>query len=128
MRPVDALLEEYGESHKNAVNKAIHWVCVPVILFSTIGLFWAIPSGFMPELGGPPWLPLNWATVLMAVALVFYLTLRWTIALGMLVVSLASLWGNYQIEVNVEQPLWAVSLGLFFVAWVGCCHIFSLHL
>ena len=119
MKTSQEWFDEYGESHQNPTNKAIHWVCVPVILFSTIGLFWSIPAGFMPDLGGPAWLPLNWATVLMAVALVFYATLRWTIALGMLLVSLASLWGNHAIAVGVEQPLWLVSFILFFVAWVG---------
>jgi len=40
---VDAWLDEYGESHKNPVNKAIHWVCVPFIAMSVVGLLWALP-------------------------------------------------------------------------------------
>lgn len=27
-------LDKYGESHQNATNKLIHWVCVPSIMFS----------------------------------------------------------------------------------------------
>ncbi|MFN4957023.1 MAG: Mpo1-like protein, partial [Cyclobacteriaceae bacterium] len=33
MRRIDELLAEYGESHQNATNKAIHWICVPLIFF-----------------------------------------------------------------------------------------------
>ena len=37
MRKVDELFERYGESHRNPANKAIHWICVPLIVFSVIG-------------------------------------------------------------------------------------------
>ncbi len=30
-RRIDVLLAEYGESHQNPTNKAIHWIAVPVI-------------------------------------------------------------------------------------------------
>ena len=32
VRAIDALLDEYGESHQNPANKAIHWLAVPVIV------------------------------------------------------------------------------------------------
>ena len=31
-------LNAYGESHQNPTNKAIHWVCVPAITFTLLGL------------------------------------------------------------------------------------------
>ena len=37
-RKIHALLREYGHSHQNFVNKAIHWICVPMIIFSLVGL------------------------------------------------------------------------------------------
>ena len=49
MRTADEWFEAYGESHQNPINKAIHWVCVPVIVFATLGLLWLVP---MPGLGG----------------------------------------------------------------------------
>ena len=43
MRTAQEWFDLYGESHQNPTNKAIHWVCVPVIFFCTIGLFeWAV--------------------------------------------------------------------------------------
>ena len=41
MRRVDALFARYGESHRNPANKAIHWVCVPLITWCVIAFFWA---------------------------------------------------------------------------------------
>ena len=36
MRKLDVLLDQYGETHQNPVNKAIHWVCVPLIMWSAL--------------------------------------------------------------------------------------------
>ena len=59
-RPIDRLLAEYGESHQNETNKAVHWICVPAIVWTVIALLWAIPSPF-----GVPFV--NWATLLLAI-------------------------------------------------------------
>lgn len=40
MRKIDELFERYGESHRHPTNKAIHWVCVPLITWSLIALLW----------------------------------------------------------------------------------------
>ena len=75
MRRIDQLLAEYGESHQNATNKAIHWICVPLIFFSVIGLVWSIPNGLVQSwLGqGNPYA--NWATLVLIIVLVYYVTL-----------------------------------------------------
>ena len=41
MRKIDELFARYGESHRNPANKAIHWVCVPLITWSVIALLWS---------------------------------------------------------------------------------------
>ena len=41
MRKVDELFARYGESHRNPANKAIHWVCVPLITWSVLAALWA---------------------------------------------------------------------------------------
>jgi uncharacterized membrane protein YGL010W len=40
MRKLDVLLDQYGETHQNPVNKAIHWVCVPLIMWSALAAMW----------------------------------------------------------------------------------------
>jgi uncharacterized membrane protein YGL010W len=112
MRTAEQWFELYGESHQNATNKLIHWVCIPVILLSTLGLIQAIP--FPVDLGPC----LHWGTVVAVLGLVFYARLSLTIFVGMLGVSGAALAINAGI-VATGLPLWAVSAGLFVVAWVA---------
>ena len=43
MKTVEQWLDEYGESHRNPANKLLHWICVPAIVVSLIGLLWYLP-------------------------------------------------------------------------------------
>jgi uncharacterized membrane protein YGL010W len=36
----DALFERYGTHHRNPLNKAVHWICVPLIVWSVLGLLY----------------------------------------------------------------------------------------
>lgn len=45
MRTRKELMREYTKSHMNPVNSLIHIFCVPVIVFSTLSLAWAVPLG-----------------------------------------------------------------------------------
>ncbi|MEM9303441.1 MAG: Mpo1-like protein, partial [Pseudomonadota bacterium] len=41
-RPIDSLIAQYAESHRHPTNVAIHWVCVPIIVWCTLALAWII--------------------------------------------------------------------------------------
>jgi uncharacterized membrane protein YGL010W len=41
MRKIDNLFNRYGESHRNPTNKAIHWICVPLITWSLLAALWS---------------------------------------------------------------------------------------
>ena len=72
MSHAQALIDQYGESHQNPTNKAIHWICVPAIMFSTLGLLWSIPHGYFSAGVAEPWAAyLNWATLGVALAMLF---------------------------------------------------------
>ena len=92
MRQVDALLEEYGESHQNPTNKLIHWVCVPAIFFSTVGLVYSIPlgplAGLVPD---PEGAYLNWASLALALTTLWYFRMSIPLAVGMVGVSVGML-------------------------------------
>ncbi|HMQ00453.1 MAG TPA: DUF962 domain-containing protein, partial [Cyclobacteriaceae bacterium] len=119
MRKIDELLAEYGESHQNATNKAIHWVCVPLIFFSVVGLIWSIPNHIVQNWLGPGNPYANWATLTLVVVLVYYITLSFTLGLGMALFSLLCLFlANLIAQLNVA-PVWAISLGIFTLAWIG---------
>jgi uncharacterized membrane protein YGL010W len=119
MRKIDSLLSEYGESHQNATNKLIHWICVPLIFFSIMGLIASIPSGFLQSMLGEGSLFANWAAVILVLALIYYLTLSIPLTIGMFLFALLCLFLiNKVVGANIA-PLWAVSLGIFVLAWVG---------
>ena len=37
-RDIHKWISDYGVSHKNPTNKKIHWLCVPIIMFTLLGL------------------------------------------------------------------------------------------
>jgi uncharacterized membrane protein YGL010W len=101
MRPVELLFDRYGGYHRHPANKALHWVCVPLIVWSVLGLLWsATPVA---------------AYVAIAAALAFYLWLSVPIALGMAAVLAAML---YVLTWLGERTL-VVSAAVFVAAWVG---------
>ena len=120
MTTVDRLFSEYGESHQNKINKLVHWVCIPAIVFSLMGLLTAIPSGFMqhffPELLRPY---VNFATLFLFVTVVYYLRLSGMLALGMFLFAAFCIAGNVWLMQHVSLPLWLTSLVIFAIAWVG---------
>ncbi len=119
MRTADQWISEYGESHQDPLNKKIHYLCVPAILFSIIGLLASIPLGgltsFFPASIAPY---VHVGTFLIIISLVFYIRLSFPLFLGMLAITLFALWGNYQLALHASLPLWAISLIIFAVAWV----------
>ena len=42
-RRIDRLLAAYGDNHQNLINKAVHWVCVPVITWCELAFLAALP-------------------------------------------------------------------------------------
>jgi len=101
MRPVELLFARYGGYHRHAVNKAIHCVCVPLIVWSLMGMLWAAS-------------PVA-AYVAIAAALGFYLWLSLPIALGMAAVFAAML---YTLTWLGERTF-IVSAIVFVAAWAG---------
>ncbi|MFM7856081.1 MAG: DUF962 domain-containing protein [Flammeovirgaceae bacterium] len=119
MRKIDALLLEYGESHQNATNKAIHWVCVPLIFFSIVGLVASIPVGLLRSVFDAEAIYANWAGVMLALALIYYVTLSIPLAVGMLLFGSVCLFLTRLIVTVNVAPLWAVCLAIFVLAWIG---------
>ncbi|GAB3543480.1 DUF962 domain-containing protein [Noviherbaspirillum agri] len=101
-RQVDALLAKYAESHRNHTNELIHIVCIPAIVFSFLGLLWALH-------------PLAALGVTLA-SLVYYFRLSVPFAFGMLLMSGVMLW---ILSVLPQGDVLSVSLAVFVIAWIG---------
>lgn len=119
MRRIDELLEEYGESHQDETNKAIHWICVPLIFFSIVGLLASIPSDVVQAFLGRGNPYANWAGVVLIFVIVYYVSLSIPLSIGMMLFgALCLIVAEYISSLNVA-PLWLISLGIFVVAWIG---------
>jgi len=101
-RPIDVLLAKYSESHLNHTNEIIHFVCVPAIVFSLLGLIWSLQP--LAALG----------VVLLSLA--YYVRLSIPFAAGMLVMSLAMLG---VLSVLPPPSILPLSIGIFVLAWIG---------
>ncbi len=116
MRSIDAWLDEYGASHRNPVNKRLHWVCVPIIVWCVIGLLWAVPAPFAKDTVVPA---ANWASIVVLATLIYYALLSAPLALGALPVFVAMLWSIDRLSLAGPRLLLGTSAVLFVIAWTG---------
>lgn len=115
MKSAQAWFSEYGSSHKNPINKAIHWLCVPAIYWTVVALLFSSP---FPAGQGGSALWLNWASIALVPALLFYFRLSFGIGFGMLIFSGACLFLSAWLQHYSPWPLWALALGVFALAWI----------
>ncbi|MFW1858754.1 DUF962 domain-containing protein [Acinetobacter defluvii] len=100
MRSITEWFDEYSESHQNKTNKMIHWVCVPAILFSIIGIL-AHFSALLTAL-------------IIVLTLVFYARLDLVLAVAMVALVAVMAWVIYLLPVGVGFYIW-----VFVLAWIG---------
>ncbi|GAC1451564.1 MAG: DUF962 domain-containing protein [Steroidobacteraceae bacterium] len=115
MRSTADLLSEYGASHQNPANKRLHWICVPPIVLSVLGLLWSIPVPAALA-AVSPWL--NWATLGAVAGLGYYLLLSPPLAAGALISFVVLLGVTHELA-RLPWPLWLTSMVIFVIAWVG---------
>ncbi len=120
MKGIQQWLDDYGVSHQNKINKAIHWICVPAIMFSIFGLLLSIP---FPEVAGG-WV--NAATIVLILALIFYLRLSLPMFFGFLIIGGGMLYLNMILLeanplgfTNPQTGLLILSVSIFVIAWIG---------
>lgn len=118
MKTIQQWYDDYAVSHQNKTNQKIHYICVPAIFFSIVGMIMSIPAGFIqntlniknPMLG-------NWASMLLLLLLLFYMRLSFSLFLRMLGFSVLVVMANYYL--GQYLPLFTTSLIIFIVAWIG---------
>ena len=116
-KTVEEWLIEYGESHQNPINKAIHWICVPLIMLSLIGLLSSIPYEGEIHLGEKTYL-INVAMIFLFFASLYYFKLSKTLFVGMILISFLLIYGIEWLK-SFEMPVWKSSLSIFIIAWIG---------
>ncbi|MCH4551602.1 Mpo1 family 2-hydroxy fatty acid dioxygenase [Aestuariibaculum lutulentum] len=120
MRTLNSLLAEYSESHQTAYNKRIHYVCVPAIFFSIVGLLACIPIGNLFADFNPEWIKsyLHFGTLGILLVMFYYLKLSFKLFVVMLLFSVLVLFGIQVVDGFGIAPLWVIMLIVFAIAWV----------
>ena len=119
-KSIQQWFDEYGESHQNPTNKTIHWICIPLIFWSIIGLLACIPHNYL-QIASAGWaLPyMHWGSVVIALGLLFYIRLSWQLFLGMALFSSAVLLSIKALMTLGTNALLITSVAVFVGAWIG---------
>ena len=113
-RPIDALLDEYGESHTNKINKTIHWFAVPCIFLSVVGLIWSIPT---PKFIGESVL-IYWSIPALILTLIYYYRLSIPLTIGMAVFTIFCMVIVERYESAGPTSLWLACVIIFVIGWI----------
>jgi len=100
-RKVDRLLAHYGESHRDPRNEVIHFVAIPLIMLSLVGLLFA----------AHPWV----AYAFVAASLVYYARLSAVFLVAMAVLSAVAL----ALVHAMGSSVLAISAAIFVGAWIA---------
>lgn len=100
-RRVDQLLAHYGESHRNPRNEAIHFVAIPLIMLSLVGLLHA----------AHPWV----AYAFVAASMVYYARLSGVFLVAMAVLSVVAL----LLVKAMGSLVLPLSAAIFVLAWIA---------
>lgn len=111
MTPLSTLLREYGKSHTNKTNIAIHAIAVPMIYFVSVALIWSIPTGFLDYIG------VTWAHVIVLPVLWYYFKLSGAVGAAMTFLTCLSFIA-IKLLVYFDINVWKTALSLFIVMWV----------
>ena len=111
MKSLEEQMAFYAAYHRDARNKATHFIGVPVIILSLfIPLAWP-----RIELAG---MQITAAMVFALAVLAYYLVLDVPLGLAMAAVSLTLVWLGHQIAALGAGPAWAWFAALFVGGWI----------
>ncbi|TGP48897.1 DUF962 domain-containing protein [bacterium M00.F.Ca.ET.230.01.1.1] len=99
-KSLQSWLADYAVSHQHPINKKIHWLCVPTIFASILGMGMSWQAAF--------------TLVLIALVMLFYLRLstQLFIAMGMFVLFCLA-------AIAILPVGFKFYFGVFVVAWIG---------
>jgi hypothetical protein len=111
----DRWFEEYGRGRDHPVNRALQWLCIPLIVIGLVGMLWSLP---VPQAFTDISPLLNWGTAFLMASTVYYFILSFSLALGILPFVAAVVFVVAWLEM-LHWPLWSISAALFVAAWTG---------
>lgn len=116
MRKVDLLFAEYSKSHRNATNKFIHWICVPLIFWTILGFVSLIPA---PHFCISYFGCVSIMSIITVIFIsLFYLRLSLPISIIMIFMMFLAEHFIYLTNIHFEKQSWMVYLIVFIITWV----------
>ncbi|RDS82732.1 DUF962 domain-containing protein [Dyella psychrodurans] len=115
-------LDSYSRDHQHPTNQLLHWICVPLIVWSAIAMMWTIP---VPESLLHPG---AWSVFAIVLAFTWYWKHSHRLGAALLIVLALfalSCYGLFQ-QMGAMHLL-QLGIGVFVVAWIGqfIGHIFE---
>ena len=105
MSALQDLLTEYSESHQNPLNKKIHNICVPAIMWSLLGF---ARSFSIFDL-------LNPGCLIAVLALLYYASFKNLLLLVVMVLTCGLMFISFEYVPNLR----VISAVVFVLAWIG---------
>lgn len=120
-KKIDLLLAQYAETRQHPTNRLLHFIFMPLMVFSVLGLFWSIPFPYLSFLGKYNGF-VNWASFLIAFGGYYYYRLSPVLLYLMIMLVFVTALIIVQLEkwVAIGGPaIWMVCTVTFIVALVG---------
>lgn len=113
MSETEDWLTRYGETHSEVASPLVYWAAVPMVVVGVVGLLWWLP---VPEELYRISPIINWGTLFLMAATVYYFIISVPLAIGMLPFVIGVAYVHVWLEASQYTPVNA-SIG-FLVAGV----------
>jgi len=113
MNNVNEWNEEYAKYHRNNTNKIIHWICIPLIMFSLLGLLSLMTLFTYNSVA----ISALWFFIIFAIG--YYIKLSKSLALGMTIISICFIYFIELINENFLNQKFEIFLSIFIISWIG---------
>ena len=104
-RRVDQLIAHYGQSHQNPGNEVIHFIAIPLIMLSLLGMLFTLH----------PYA----AYAFVAASMIYYARLSWVFFVAMLLWSAITFTGVFAMGVQVLPLSMAIFAGAWILQFIG---------
>jgi uncharacterized membrane protein YGL010W len=115
MSETEDWLSRYGKSHAELASPLAYWIAVPLVVLGTVGLLWTLP---VPDEFYDISPLVNWGSLFLMAATVYYFIISVPLAIGMLPFILGI--GSIQVWLEASQysPL-RIAAGFLIAGIIG---------
>jgi uncharacterized membrane protein YGL010W len=120
-KKIEVWFAQYAETRQHPTNRLLHFIFIPLMVFSVLGLFWSIPFPYLEFLGKYNGF-VNWASFLIAFGGYYYYRISPVLLYLMIMLVFITALIIVQLEkwVMVGGPaIWLVCTITFIISLVG---------